>query len=160
HRRARHHRPAARGGGELPREPRRHAARAARHRALALCLRHVRRIVRARGELECQPPAVNPVSTARGVSRLAFDGIERLREIVEAMHANIAATPLPLGRGTAGRTRGITGLVYGSIRLVNAGVRAAVDGALAWLPAEALRPGPHAEAWLALLNGVMGDHLA
>jgi pimeloyl-ACP methyl ester carboxylesterase len=93
---------------------------------------------------------------ARGVSRLAFDAVEQLSHIVEAMHASIA-----------GGTRGLTGLVYESIRLVNGGARGAVDGALelaaaARRPGESPRPepGPRAQAWHAALNGLLGDHLA
>jgi pimeloyl-ACP methyl ester carboxylesterase len=93
---------------------------------------------------------------ARGVTRLAFDAVEQLTHIVEGMHANIAAAPLPLGRGTDGRTRGITGFVYDSIRFVNAGARAALDRGLGLLPSAApAQPG----ASLSVLNGVLGDHL-
>ena len=60
-------------------------------------------------------------TVARGVTRLAFDAVEQLTDVVEGMHANIAAVSPPLGRGTDGRTRGITGFVYDSIRFVNAG---------------------------------------
>ena len=99
---------------------------------------------------------------ARGVSRLAFDAVEQLSHIVEAMHANIAAAPLPLGRGTDGRTRGVTGFVYGSIRFVNAGARAALDAALGRLAAGSgsALPQPEADVLLSVLNGVIGDHLA
>ncbi len=98
---------------------------------------------------------------ARGVSQLSFDGVEQLTQIVEAMHANIAAARLPFsrgkdGRGTSGRTRGLTGFVYGSIRLGTAGARALVDRLLG-LPAP---PQPDASEWQAVLNGVLGDHLA
>ena len=98
----------------------------------------------------------------RGVSRLAWDGIEQLTRVVEAMHANIAAAPLPLGRGTDGRTRGLTRFVYESIRFANRGARAALDGALGLLPASADGAAEllHSENWVAVLNGVVGDHLA
>ena len=95
--------------------------------------------------------------TARGVSRLAFDGVEELTRIVEGMHANIAAMSLPLGRGTDGRTRGFTGFVYDSIRLVNAGARATFDHGLGLFAPE----GPAGSGTLlSVLNGVLGDHLA
>jgi hypothetical protein len=107
-------------------------------------------------------PSTHRPVVARGASRLAFDAVEQLTHIVEAMHANIAAGPLPLGAGTDGRTRGITGFVYDSIRFVNAGARAALDGALARLAAgsgPALAQ-PQSDVLLAVLNGVLGDHLA
>ncbi len=98
---------------------------------------------------------------ARGVSRLAFDAVEQLSRVVEAMHANIAAASLPLGRGTDGRTRGVTGFVYASIRLVNGAARTALDSGLSRLPRGAGEAhGPRADALRAALNGVLGDHLA
>ena len=98
----------------------------------------------------------------RGVSQLAFDGVEQLTRIVEAMHANIAAAPAPLGRGADGRARGLPGFVYDSIRFVSGGVRAALDGALGWVPALAATPNERerSEQWQSVLNGVLGDHLA
>lgn len=99
--------------------------------------------------------------TARGASRLAFDAVEQVAHIVEAMHANIAAASPPLGKGTDGRTRGITGLVYGSTRLVNGASRAILDRALKLLPGQLGLPiaPPHADAARSVLNGVLGDHL-
>jgi hypothetical protein len=102
--------------------------------------------------------STRPASLARGVSGLACDAVEHLTRVVEAMHANIAAAPLPLGRGTDGHTRGVTGFVYESIRRVNGAARFGLDRGLARLPATL--PGPRAERWLAALNGVLGDHLA
>ncbi len=108
------------------------------------------------------PDPARVFATAQGASRLAFDGVEQLTRIVEAMHANIAAAPSPLGRGTNGRTRGITGFVYDSVRFVNAGARAALDGALGLMPDLAAPAGERqpSEVWRAVLNGVLGDHLA
>lgn len=94
---------------------------------------------------------------ARGVTRLAFDAVEQLTGIVEAMHANIASSPLRLGGGAQSRTRGLTGLVYESIRVVNAGARAALDLGLGFLPNQ---PTASSSPLLAVLNGVVGDHLA
>jgi len=97
----------------------------------------------------------------RGASRLACDAVEQLTRLVEAMHANIAAVSPPLGRGTDGRTRGVTGLVYESIRLVNGAARVTLDRGLGWLPPAPSAPRrPSAESWLCALNGVLGDHLA
>jgi len=103
---------------------------------------------------------MHPSSTARGVTRLAFDAVEGLTHVVEGMHANIAAVSPPLGRGTNGRTRGITGFVYDSIRFVNAGARAALDRGLGLLPAGDGAHEPQPTTLLAVLNGVLGDHLA
>jgi pimeloyl-ACP methyl ester carboxylesterase len=100
------------------------------------------------------------VPAARGATRLAFDAVEELSRVVEAMHANISAGSPPLGLGTDGRTRGLTGFVYRTIRTVNAGARAVVDHGLRLLPEGLAGSGPGSEALLAALNGVLGDHLA
>lgn len=104
----------------------------------------------------------NPSSAARGATRLAFDAVEQLSQIVEGMHANIAALSPPLGAGTDGHTRGLTGFVYGCIRTVNAGARAILDDVLRRLATDADHATANAEAatLTAILNGVLGDHLA
>jgi len=102
---------------------------------------------------------MHPAATALAATRLAFDAVEGLTRVVEGMHANIAAGAPPLGRGTDGRTRGVTRLVYTSIRVVNAGARAALDRGLALVPPGGREPDARSAA-LAALNGVVGDHLA
>ena len=99
---------------------------------------------------------------AAGVSRLVTDAVEQVTNIVEGMHATIASTALPFGKNADERTRGITGLVYGSIRLVNSAVRTSLDHALSLLPSGPLPglPRPQWEALLAALNGVLGDYLS
>lgn len=107
-----------------------------------------------------QPPD-NAVQAARGVGRLAFEAVEQVTRIVEAMHATIAAAPLPLGNGQRNRTRGVSGLVYRSIRGVNAWVKTGADAALGMLATQvgAQLPQPYADGVRAALNGVLGDHL-
>ena len=100
----------------------------------------------------------------RGAGLLVFDAIEGVSNIVEAMHSNIAAAPMPIGRGTDGRARGLSGLAYSSTRLVNRLARTLVDGGLSLIarPFEAqLREQP-AELGpvIPALNGVLGDRLA
>ena len=105
----------------------------------------------------------------RGVNRLAIDGIAGVIDLVEAMHDNIASVPGILRGRKPGRTTGITGLVYRSIRGVLGGVGHGLDRALAQLElllmarvgplaGEQRRPGR--DALLAALNGVLGDYLA
>src|SRR4030095_6511356 len=96
-------------------------------------------------------------AVARGLSRLAFDAVEQLTDIVEAMHANIAALSFPLGPGTNGRMRGVTGFVYDSIRLVNASARETLDRGLGLFAQESPAG---SGTLLAVLNGLLGDHLA
>ena len=100
-------------------------------------------------------------SGLRGMSRLAFDGIAGLIGMVETMHGNIAGHS-GLARRAEGKTRGITRLVYRSIRGVTHLTGIAVDAALGLLDPilTVEHPTPSREARRAVLNGVLGDHLA
>ena len=68
---------------------------------------------------------------------------------------------MPGGDAAAGRTAGITGLVYRSVRGVTKLVGGSVDALLGLLPAVAqpIQPSPRREALVGALNGVLGDHL-
>ena len=96
-----------------------------------------------------------------GFSRLAVDAVAGLTDLVEAMHHNIASAPAPLGKAPAGRSQGITGLVYRSIRGVTRLVGSGLDAALGRLvPLFGEKTSsPEREAILAALNGVLGDYL-
>jgi hypothetical protein len=122
-------------------------------------------------DLLCDYPAgtmptrlkIHPVDL-RGAVRLAADATVGVTDLVEAMHERIARVPLPLpGRAAPdGRTGGISGLVYRTVRGVTRLVGGSADALLglvaqAWPAAEA---SPEREAWVAALNGVLGDHLA
>lgn len=107
-------------------------------------------------------PPHNIVADIRGASRLVFDAGIHVTDLVESMHGTIAGLAGLLPGASNERTRGITGVVYrcvgGGMRLVGSGL----DRVLA--PAAALagareRPATH-ETPLAVLNGVLGDHLA
>ena len=99
----------------------------------------------------------------RAASRLAVQATLALTSLVENLHHNILRLPAPLGAASQRPTRGITGLVYRSIR----GVTRLVGGSLEALLAQIeslLGPGTSAstrerEAMIAALNGVLGDHL-
>jgi pimeloyl-ACP methyl ester carboxylesterase len=100
-------------------------------------------------------------SDLRGATRLAADATVQLSRLVETMHHNILRTPGVLGKATFAPTRGITGLVYRSVRGVTRLVSTGVDASLA-----AVQPLLGAESsWrgrdtvLAVLNGVLGDYL-
>jgi len=108
-------------------------------------------------------------SDLRGASRLAVDATLGLTRLVENLHHNILRTPAPLGAVSHGSTRGITGLVYRSIRGVTRLVGGSVDALLGQLvsrlgpaaqPAAAVPGASEREAVIAALNGVLGDHLA
>jgi pimeloyl-ACP methyl ester carboxylesterase len=105
----------------------------------------------------------------RGAARLTTDAVAGLTSLVEAMHARIASLPHlagPDAPAPAERTRGLTGLVYGSVRGVTRVAGGSAEALLGWLgPVLATsdpRLPPHAEreAVVAALNGVLGDHLA
>jgi hypothetical protein len=103
------------------------------------------------------------VRALHGSSLLAFDAVHATTEIVEAMHATIAALKSPLGPGEQ-RTRGLTAKVYGAIRGVNRLLRHGTDYSLRRIQAATAGPlvtaDPLEDAALAALNGVLGDHLA
>ena len=101
-------------------------------------------------------------SDIRGASRVVIDAIVGITGVVEAMHVSIAHLPGVSRASASGRARGITGLVYRSVRLVAGGVGHALDTALARLvqPLEAKPPSSGREAVLAAVNGVLGDYLA
>ncbi len=106
----------------------------------------------------------------RGAARLTTDAVAGLSSLVEAMHARIASPPRLSGLGEAApqdeRTRGVTGLVYKTVRGVTHLVGGSAEALLGWLepalagsdPSQPLRP--EREAVVAALNGVLGDHLA
>jgi pimeloyl-ACP methyl ester carboxylesterase len=108
----------------------------------------------------------------RGAARLAVDATVGLASLVEAVHARILQTPgLPNVPGLAttassGRTAGVTGLVYKTIRGVTHLVGGRIDSLLAALATELPSadrdhaPVAEREAVIAVLNGVLGDHLA
>jgi len=106
----------------------------------------------------------------RGAARLTTDAVAGLASLVEAMHARVTSLPRLSGFGEAApndeRTRGITGLVYETVRGVTHLVGGSAEALLGWLePALAASdpgkpPRPEREALVAMLNGVLGDHLA
>jgi len=103
----------------------------------------------------------SPLSDLRGVSRLVIDLTVLVTEVVETMHHNVARRPGVLGRATHEPTRGLTGLVYRSVRGVTRLVGGSIDAVLApllpLLSGDSHRPGR--DAVIGALNGVVGDHL-
>ncbi|MEE4331639.1 MAG: hypothetical protein V2J10_12285, partial [Wenzhouxiangella sp.] len=96
-----------------------------------------------------------------GLSRLAVHGVAETTSLVEQVHHTIAGLRPPVGRPRIGRTRGITGVVYRSIHGVTRLVGGALD--LGFQPfsraAGTVESSPQRDAFLAILNGVVGDHL-
>lgn len=116
-------------------------------------------------ESPAAPPAARLAFTAsdlRGLARLGIDATLGVTDTVETMHAAIAGLAPPLGAARSTRTAGLTGFVYRRVRGTTRLVGAALDTAIGLLP-----PSPHArersparEAFVAALNGVLGDRLA
>jgi pimeloyl-ACP methyl ester carboxylesterase len=114
--------------------------------------------------------AFMPTNDLRGAARLATDATAGLTNLVEAMHERIARLPGVKAPADAGRTSGITGLVYKTIRGVTHLVGGSLDALLAMLAPTLdpklgtdTRPGlarPERDAVVAALNGVLGDYLA
>jgi len=100
-------------------------------------------------------PSSLHLSDVRGLARLAAEATTGVTDLVEAVHQGIAR---PLGAPR----RGIAGLVYGSVRGVTRLVGGGLDALLAPLVPRLAgrRSSRRREAWLAALNGVLGDHLA
>jgi pimeloyl-ACP methyl ester carboxylesterase len=101
-------------------------------------------------------------SDLRGASRLIIDAVTGVTGIVESMHRNISGLAPLVGPSPKGRTQGITGLVYGSVRGVSRVVGLGLDAALAKLAPllKGRSSSPQREAVVAALNGVLGDYLA
>ena len=96
----------------------------------------------------------------RGAGRLAVEATHGLADLVEAMHAGVARLP---GQAPAQRRGGIGGLVYRSVHGITRLAGDGLDLLLRGLEPLWQAPGassPRAEALLAALNGVIGDHLA
>ena len=113
-----------------------------------------------------QPTSPIILSTdIRGAARLAVEATLAITGIVEDMHRNIARAPWIFGEVPPGRSRGITGLVYTSIRTVTGWVGSGLDLALGQLQplidAAGVEHGNAGrDALVAALNGVLGDYLA
>jgi pimeloyl-ACP methyl ester carboxylesterase len=101
-------------------------------------------------------------SDLRGVVHIATDATVGLVNLVEALHERIARVPLLHAGRPPGKTTGVTGLVYKSIRGVTHVVGGSVQSLLGVLD-PILAPEysvPERDALIAALNGVLGDYLA
>ncbi len=97
----------------------------------------------------------------RGLGQLAVEGVTGVTELVEAMHAAITHLPSAIGRPAPTATTGIPGFIYRNIRGVARMVGSGLDRSLGALAPSlgAAAPSSQREAALAIINGVLGDHL-
>ena len=104
-------------------------------------------------------------SDLRGVARLATQATTSISHVAEGVHQSVLGTLGLPGGPQPGQTRGLTGLVYQSIRgvtrLVDAGLQAGLTRLEPFFAPDVPPSGVHweREAVLAALNGVMGDRL-
>lgn len=101
------------------------------------------------------------VSDVRGAGKLTIDAIRGITDIVEDMHQTIASIAGIFGDLDRHRTSGITGLVYWNIRMMSSLVGVTIDIMLDHIARfhETKESTPAREAVLAIINGVLGDHL-
>ena len=101
----------------------------------------------------------------RGVARLATQATSGISRVAEGVHQSVLGTLGLPGGAQPGQARGLTGLVYQSIRgvarIVDAGLQAGLERLEPFFESAAPATGVHweREAVLAALNGVMGDRL-
>src|SRR5271166_3331757 len=115
----------------------------------------------AKGDSMTTKPAALSLSDVLGLGRLAADGAAGLTGLVEHMHMSVLETPglAPLAEGLTGRTaRLVYRGVRGAFRLTGKGVGAAATLLDAQADDRPVSRGR--EVAVAVLNGVVGDHLA
>ena len=105
---------------------------------------------------------IRNVSDFRGAGRLTIEAITGIIDLTEDLHYAIASVGGKFGAPNQHRTKGITGLVYRNIRTVLGLVGGAIDAALGKLDKLLGEKNSCSgrEAFLAALNGILGDHLA
>ncbi len=103
---------------------------------------------------------------ARGLVQLATDATVGVADIAEGVHQSVLQA-IGIGGRAAGRTTGLTGAIYRSVRAVARGVGAVGERALIAVESTTASDAPVDDggesdllAMLAVLNGVIGDHLA
>ncbi|MDI1253146.1 hypothetical protein [Thermomonas sp.] len=99
----------------------------------------------------------------RGITQLLVRGITTTADLAESVHASILGVPAQLaGKPRSEQTRGIPRIAYEGVRATANLVGTGIEDVLARLPSHwgHATTSPRREAMLAVLNGVMGDHLA
>lgn len=106
-------------------------------------------------------PNRTTIDDLRGATRLACDATVGITDLVERMHHTIQLRHPPLGASHADVTRGVTGLVYrtirGTTRLIGRGLDAGLSPVAGLLPEG--ETSIARDNWVSAVNGVYGDHL-
>ena len=107
-----------------------------------------------------EPRHLHP-SDLRGLASLGVHGVTATTNLVEHLHHSITRVPGLHRASRAPRTRGITGMVYRSIHGVTGVVGSTLKLALGAIDGSAgdIEATPERARALAILNGVLGDHL-
>ena len=100
-------------------------------------------------------------SDLHGVLKLAADATVTVTDIVEAMHAEIAFPSVLTSPRPTDSTKGLPAVAYSAVRSIATLTGRTIDAAM---PALRSRLGkaettPQRDAYVAVLNGVIGDHL-
>lgn len=108
-------------------------------------------------------PAPRVGDDLRGLAQLLVRGVTKTTDLVESVHASILGVPARLiGMPRSTRTRGIPRIAYQGVRATARLVGTGIDDALGLLPSHwgHTTSSSRRDAMLAVLNGVMGDHMA
>lgn len=108
-----------------------------------------------------RPPRTLHGADLRGLLRLGTDAALGVTDVVEAVHGSVLSRIGLRGAAPQGRTAGLTGFVYRTVRGITQGAGRSADALLGAVTAN-VPPGASTagrEAALAVLNGVWGDHL-
>ncbi len=104
-------------------------------------------------------------SDLRGLARLATQATENVTLLVEGVHQSVWDTLGVRGGATPGRTGGFTGLVYDSVRGTARILGEGAEAVLSTLERRAIAAADSDDSTaaradvMAMLNGVLGDHL-
>jgi len=111
---------------------------------------------------QSQPIKTNRIqSDLKGINQLAEEGIVGLVDLVESMHQRILSLGGLLNLGDLNQTTGLTRFIYQTIRNTTQLSIKGIDFALSKFSPTLPRfeNSKQRQQWLAMINGVLGDHL-
>ena len=102
-----------------------------------------------------------PSNDLQGMGKLTVDAIHGITDIVDEMHHKIVSLGGIIGDSEKNRTSGISGMVYGGIRMMSQFMGGGIDTLLARLTTVLgeKESSPNRQAMISALNGVLGDYL-